>query len=121
MPLNQDIEIVNPPEDSSEASFKIVQLFVRGSPVMVCGPRNIYHGDILANYLISRNISYTTFTVKDYEVGERDLPNLEGEDYNVVGMGEANSLDCTFGTSIDYRIRPNSDFNVRLEKQFPTT
>ena len=79
MSLDEDIEIINLPE---EGRFKIVQLLVDGRPVMVCGSTDLLHKDILRAYLISMGIDVP-------KLQDVELTPSHGKRYRVYGMGEA--------------------------------
>lgn len=117
MTLDEDIKIIDLPNNER---FKLVQIIVDGHPVMVCGPTNKFHKDLLENFLKSEKIPYKTKTRED----GKQLVSLEGERYQVVGMGEGDIrsnlkyLELPYGKSFDYQITPNKDFRERLKQQF---
>ena len=120
MALDDDIELVNLPEENAE--FKVVQLIVRGRPVMLCGSIDALHAHILKEYLRSEGVEYETEPHKKHE--RVRLPKLVGEEYEVVGMGQAEIyhsmkfFQLPHGYSRDYGIEPCDDFRVRLKQQF---
>jgi hypothetical protein len=117
MPLDTDIELVNLPK---EGRFKVVQLFVKEKPVMVCGPYGSYHAKILGDYLKQEGVPFQT---DKPDFSAVILPRLTGLDYRVVGMGESNVDSKTnkpkipHGGSVSYDIYTDSDFEERLVLQ----
>lgn len=119
MALEQDIEIIDLPNESTE--FTVVQLFLDEKPVMLCG--YAYHSEILENYLRSKKIEPKKFAIKR-TFREEDVPVLEGSRYKVVGMGRAKistknkQFQLPYDASADYSIGPNYDFREKLKERF---
>lgn len=116
MTLDEDIKIVGMPH---VGVIKVVQLFLDGHPVMLCGPMNVYHKDILQDYLKSQGIE-----PESVELYNKKLPALKGDRYEVVGMGkgqvnqETDYIKIPPSISVDYKIRTDEDFGERLKQQF---
>lgn len=119
MALEQDIEIINLPNEKGE--FKVVQLFLDGKPVMLCG--YTYHSEILETYLRSKEIELEKKTRKTL-LGEVDIAVPEGPRYRVVGMGRAKidprrkQFQLPYDASADYGIGPNWEFREKLREEF---
>ncbi len=115
MALDENIEIIGLPETGD---FKVVQIFVDGHPIMVCGSSYRGHRDLLKNFLDSREIPYKTSD------GAGTSPYLKQERYKVVGMGKAeirqknNFFRLPHGLSLYYGISVNAEFRERLKQQF---
>jgi hypothetical protein len=118
MPLDQDIEIIGLPQGNDLFSLKIVQLYLDGAPKMICASNREFHTDILAGYLDSKQVPFTTFQPRHHV-----LTSLKGERYSVVGMGccaiyPVNKMfQMPYDFSMDYGLSPNKDFNERLKQQ----
>lgn len=119
MALEQDIEIIDLPNERSE--FKVVQLFLDKKPVMLCG--YTYHSEILEAYLRSKKIEPEKKTHKTL-LGEVEIPVLEGPRYKVIGMGRAKidprrkQFQLPYDASADYNLSPDYAFREQLKKQF---
>jgi len=61
--------------------YKVVQLEIDNTPVLVFGEGNDHHGMIAIRYLRTKNIQFEKIS--------RDIPHSEGENYRIVGAGAA--------------------------------
>jgi hypothetical protein len=103
------LEIVGKIPVSFGEMAKIVQLYVNGKPILLCGPTESLHASILETYLRARRISFTKRDGRD----NSDIPELTGDRYCVVGMGAIGLFDSYIinSTSLDYDLSPDPDFN----------
>lgn len=121
MPLEKDISFpdINFP---LSGTFKMVQLMVRDSPVMLLGKENTFHARILEDYLSLNDISFDILEIGSSP--KRKIPQPLGADYKTVGMGkvriDADRRELSVGGfSVDYEVRPSEEFTQRLKKQLP--
>lgn len=111
--LETDIEIIGLPK---KGNFKVVQVMVKGRPVMVCGSKYHYHSRILADYLNSQGLPFD-------KCEDVEGPVVEGREYLLVGAGESRidessgKMVIPYDFSTGYCIGPNERFTERLQKQ----
>ena len=101
---------------------KVIQLIINGEPLLI-GKRHvkgateeIYHPDILAEFLISRGIKYKMDSLRP------PSPALKGKRYHAVGMGKCKIEDCyVFGgySSAYDRLGINEDHLRQLQALNP--
>jgi len=120
MTLDQDIELIGFPE---QGEFKVVQLFLNNSPIMLFGHNNLKHSDVLETYLKEKGVNPEKVSTGN-QIGK--VVAIKGENYEVVGMGK-----CTVyyyqkiirppnGRSVDYAKvieGTNLAFNERFRSQ----
>ena len=86
---NELSDLVLPKTD--EVIEKVVQLYINGNPLLICGNPTLYHGQILEQILKERGMEYETF-----DAGTEGcpflLPKPSGPRYEVVGMGTCQKL-----------------------------
>jgi len=115
---NLEIKIIDLP---IEGEFKVVQLLFDGELVMLCG--YTYHAEILDNFLRQNEIKPVKKIIKGL-LEEKEVPELTGDRYNILGMGWAkictrtNQFQLPYGESVDYKIGTDYVFRKQLEQQF---
>jgi len=107
-------QIVNYPKYKQQN--KVVQLYIDDLPYLVVqSNKEGYHRTILLNFLKSKGIDPKTYSIEG-----KVLPELNGEQYDVVGMGV-----CTFyeeerifmsGKSMDYGLDIDKDHANQIAK-----
>ena len=118
MTIDQKVELIRFPK---EGNIKVVQIYLDNQPFLLCGKENrFYHAEILENFLICKEVEYTSSPLpgKNYNVAD-----LEGERYKVVGMGYAKvmvtnppSMRLPYAGSGDYKIDADEEFNELIKK-----
>lgn len=104
-----------------EGEFRVVQMILDGELVMLCGHN--YHSEILENFLRQIGIQPIKKTIKGL-LEEKEIPELSGNRYSVMGMGMAKISNNTkqfqlpYGESADYKIGTDYIFRKQLEQQF---
>lgn len=105
----------------NEGEFQIVQILLNGELIMYCAHND--HSDMLETVLRKHQIQPIRKTVKTM-LGEKDLPELYGEKYTVLGMGRAKintntrQFQLPYDRSKDYNLGPDYTFRKILEHQF---
>lgn len=121
MAIDDKLELVNFPIEKGRC--KVIQIEVNGKPVVVFGPQNALHRDILERYLTEQKVAITRIPVPN--VPTLTMPALEGPEYRVVGMGESEVnprvrfLQLPYGESYGYKIGIDKGYNQRLKTQLP--
>jgi len=116
--LGETIKIENMPV---EGEFQVVQVLIRGELVMYCAHND--HSEMLETILRKHEIQPNIKTIKTM-FGEKDLPELYGDNYTVLGMGRSKIKTSTkqfqlpYDRSKDYNIGPDYTFRKILENQF---
>ena len=118
MSLDAMVEFVNLPSKPEE--FKVVQLFRRELPILLCGDFTKNHSAILEAYLTGNTIRFDR-TASKRTTGKL-VPEPTGDGYRVVGFGTAeidpmnHFFQLPYGESFDYPLGANRDFNQLIKR-----
>ncbi len=111
------MNIIDLPEQ--DQSIKVVQMYADNKPVLLCGPDTDFHAYILQKYLSQSGIP---FTVADTNPRGQVMPALNGDRYQVVGMGNTvvfpsiKTMRTPGGESADYDLGVSQEFNERIKQ-----
>ncbi len=121
MTNTENLEIIAIENLPKEGEFQIVQILINGELIMYCAHND--HSEMLETILRKYEIRPIKKTITTM-LGEKDLPELSGKKYTVLGMGRAkiststNQFQLPYDRSKDYNIGPDYTFRKILERQF---
>jgi len=105
---------LKPIEAPPEGRSIIVQLYIRGEPVLRAGSGSLYHADVLREALKEFGILF------DETEGLKKIPLPRGEHYKLAGAGkclrQGNNLNF-WGKSVDYGIEIDEEHLELCKKE----